>query len=71
MTKTEDRTSKAIFVNLSDEEGSKLYVKLSVLRAGLDITWKELMLTSLANSVSAHDTKLAEQITKYIDKKVA
>jgi hypothetical protein len=71
MTKTEDRTSKAIFVNLSDDEGSKLYVKLSVLRAGLDITWKELMLSSLASTVGTYDPKLADQITKYLDKKVA
>jgi len=69
MSKTEDRKSKAIFINLTDEEGSKLYIKLNIHRVGLDITWKEFMLSSLGNFVAETDTELADQIIQYIDKK--
>lgn len=59
----EDKT-KAIFINLSDEDGQKIYKALNILRVTNEVTWKELVLMSLATSIS--DEKLIKVIKKYL-----
>jgi hypothetical protein len=53
--------SKAIFVNMSDEAGQELYRLINIYRVTNGLTWKQLVLASLANN-----PELNKPIGKYL-----
>ena len=66
-TKAESAT-KAIFINLSDTDGIALYKKISMFRAEQDISWKVLVLESIANTVKDSNSKLSNEVFDYLGK---